>query len=301
MGGMIVVVSGASGLVGSALVPYLRGVGHRVRCLVRPGAHAAPDDIPWDPARGRLEASALSGCDAVVHLAGENIAARRWSDEQRRRLRDSRVGPTGLLARALATTPRPPRVLVQASATGYYGDRGDEVLTESSPPGRGFLPGLCVEWEQASAPAAAAGIRVTQVRFGIVLSARGGALHKMLTPFRLGIGGPVGSGRQYWPWIAIDDAVGIVARALEDESLRGPVNAVSPRTVTCREFTSALGRALRRPAILPLPAFALRLALGDMAALLLESVRATPDRLQQSGYRFGHADLDDALRHALTH
>ncbi|HET8948738.1 MAG TPA: TIGR01777 family oxidoreductase [Candidatus Polarisedimenticolia bacterium] len=296
---MIVVVSGASGLVGAALVPSLRGVGHRVRRLVRPGGKAAPDDIPWDPARGRLEASALSGCDAVVHLAGENIAARRWSDEQRKRLHDSRVGPTALLARALAEAPRPPRVLVQASATGYYGDRGDELLTESSPPGRGFLPSLCVAWEQASAPAAAAGIRVVHVRFGIVLSARGGALRKMLTPFRLGIGGPVGSGRQFWPWIEIEDAVWIVARALEDESLRGPLNAVSPHTVTCREFTSALGHALRRPAVIPLPAFALRLALGDMATLLLESVRAVPERLVQAGYRFRHPDPDDALRHAL--
>ncbi|HEV8198654.1 MAG TPA: TIGR01777 family oxidoreductase [Candidatus Polarisedimenticolia bacterium] len=297
---MNIVVSGANGLVGSALVPSLRGVGHRVRRLVRPGGHASPDDIPWDPGRGRLEAAALSRCDAVVHLAGENIAARRWSDDQRRRLRDSRVGPTHLLARAMAAAPDPPRVLVQASATGYYGDRGDELLTESSPPGRGFLPGLCVEWEQASAPAAAAGIRVVHVRFGIVLSARGGALHKMLTPFRLGLGGPVGSGRQFWPWIEIDDAVGIVGRALEDESLRGPVNAVSPRPVTCREFTSGLGRALRRPAVIPLPAFALRLALGDMATLLLESVRTVPERLQQAGYRFQHPDLDDALRHALT-
>jgi uncharacterized protein (TIGR01777 family) len=297
---VIIVVSGASGLVGSALVPSLRAVGHRVRCLVRPGGRATPDDIPWDPARGRLEGAALSGCDAVVHLAGENIGARRWSDEQRRRLRDSRIGPTGLLARALAGAPRPPRVLVQASATGYYGDRGDEMLTESSPPGRGFLPSLCVEWEQASAPAAAAAIRVVHVRFGIVLSARGGALRKMLTPFRLGIGGPVGSGQQYWPWIGIEDAVGIVARALEDESLRGPLNAVSPRPTTCREFTRALGHALRRPAVIPLPAIALRLALGDMATLLLESVRAVPERLQQGGYKFRHPDLDDALRSALT-
>jgi len=296
---VIVLVSGASGLVGSALVPVLRAAGHTVRRLVRPGRPAGSDEIPWDSGRGGLEPSALAGCEAVVHLAGENIAARRWSDAQKKRLRDSRVGPSARLAAVLAAMPVRPRVLVQASAVGYYGDRGDEILTESSPPGRGFLPSLCLGWEQASAAATAAGIRVVHPRFGIILSPRGGALAKMLPPFRLGVGGVVGSGRQYWPWLALDDAVGIVERALADESLRGTVNAVAPQPATNREFTATLARVLRRPAVMPLPAFALRLALGEMGSLLLESARAVPQRLQEIGYRYLYPNLDAALRHLL--
>jgi uncharacterized protein (TIGR01777 family) len=296
---VIVLVSGASGLVGSALVPALRAAGHSVRRLVRPGRAAGPEDISWDPENGGLDPATLAGCDAVVHLAGENIAARRWSEAQKRRLRDSRVGPSARLAAALAAMPDRPRVLVQASAVGFYGDRGDEILTESSPPGRGFLPSLCLEWEQASAAAAAAGIRVVHPRFGIILSPRGGALAKMLPPFRLGIGGVVGSGGQYWPWLALDDAVGIVERALADESLRGTVNAVVPQPATNREFTATLARVLRRPAVIPLPAFALRLALGEMGSLLLESARVVPQRLREVGYRHRYPDLDEALRHLL--
>jgi uncharacterized protein (TIGR01777 family) len=296
---VIVVVSGASGLVGSALVPALRAAGHSVRRLVRPGRAAGPDDIPWDPERGGVDPAGLAGCDAVVHLAGENIAARRWSDAQKKRLRDSRVGPSARLAAALAAMPQRPSVLVQASAVGYYGNRGDEILTDSSPPGRGFLPSLCLEWEQAAAAAAAAGIRVVHPRFGIILSPRGGALAKMLPPFRFGVGGVVGSGRQYWPWLALDDAVGIVERALADESLRGTVNAVVPQPATNREFTATLARVLRRPAVMPLPAFALRLALGEMGSLLLESARVVPQRLQEVGYRHQYPDLEEALRHLL--
>ena len=297
---MIVAVSGSSGLVGSSLVPTLRAGGHTVRRLLRPCADAGADDIPWDPARGHIDPGRLAGCEAVVHLAGENIAARRWSPDQKRRLRESRVPATALLATALASLPRPPRVLVQASAIGYYGDRGDEILTEESPPGTTFLPALCQDWESASDPARRAGIRVVCTRFGIILSARGGALRKMLTPFRLGIGGVVGSGRQYWPWLAIDDAVGIVEHALADTGLDGPVNAVAPEPATNREFTRALGRVLGRPTVMPLPAFALRLALGEMGSLLLESARVVPERLRRDGYRWRHPDLDGALRHALA-
>jgi len=295
---VIVLVSGASGLVGSQLVRSLQSAGHRVLRLVRPGRPTGSDDIRWDP-EGPLDPAALAGVEAVVHLAGENIAARRWSDEQRKRLRDSRVGPSMRLAETLAGLQPRPRVLVQAAAVGYYGDRGDEVLTESSPPGRGFLPSLCVEWEQASAAAAAAGIRVVHPRFGIVLSPRGGALGKMLTPFRLGVGGVVGSGRQFWPWLAVDDAVGIIERAIQDEALRGPVNAVVPEPATNREFTAALAKVLHRPSFMPLPAFALRLALGDMASLLLESVRAVPQRLAGIGYHHRFPTLEPALRHLL--
>jgi uncharacterized protein (TIGR01777 family) len=307
---VIVAVSGSSGLVGTALVASLYAGGHEVHRLVRPSASpgaaaespagAGRADIPWDPGRGRLDPAHLAGCDAVVHLAGENIAARPWSHAQKKLLRDSRVPATAILASALASLPHPPRVLVQASAIGYYGDRGDEILTETSPPGTGFLPEMCRTWENAAAPARAAGIRVVCARFGIILSARGGALRKMLTPFRLGIGGVVGSGRQYWPWLEIDDAVGIVEHALGDTSLDGPVNAVAPAPATNREFTAALGRALHRPAVMPLPAFALRLALGEMSSLLLESARVIPERLRQAGYRWRHPDLDEALRHAVA-
>src|SRR5262245_8893612 len=296
---MIVAVSGSSGLVGSALVPSLRAQGHAVRRLVRPhSAHSG--EIAWDPEHGRLDAADLSGCDAVVHLAGANIAAGRWSAARKKRLRDSRVAATTLLASTLARLPRRPAVLVQASAIGYYGDRGEEILTEASPPGRGFLPDLCVEWEQASAPARQAGLRVVPLRFGIILSGRGGALKKMLLPFRLGIGGVVGDGLQYWPWLALEDAVGLIERAITDASLDGPVNAVAPKPATNIEFTSSLARVLRRPAIVPLPAFALRLALGEMGSLLLESARVVPERLRQTGYRYRRPELDDALRHAMA-
>jgi uncharacterized protein (TIGR01777 family) len=297
---VVVAVSGSSGLVGSALVPALRAGGHTVRRLLRPGARGSGDDIPWDPQGGRIDPAGLAGCDAVVHLAGENIAARRWSPAQKELLRASRVPATALLATTLASLPRPPRVLVQASAIGYYGDRGDEILTEESPHGASFLPALCRDWEDASAPARRAGIRVVCTRFGIILSARGGALRKMLTPFRLGIGGVVGSGRQYWPWLALDDAVGIVERSLGDAGLDGPVNAVAPEPATNRAFTKALGRALHRPTVMPLPAFALRLALGEMGSLLLESARVVPERLQKAGYRWRLPRLDEALRHAVA-
>jgi uncharacterized protein (TIGR01777 family) len=296
-GSRVVAVSGSHGLVGSALVPFLTTGGHRVVRLVR---EAAADAVRWDPATGLQDPAGLVGVDAVVHLAGENIAARRWTDAQKDAIRRSRVEGTRRLCEALAALPRPPRVLVAASATGFYGDRGDERLTEESAAGTGFLAEVCREWEAATEPAERAGIRVVHLRFGMILSPRGGALAKMLVPFKLGAGGPMGSGRQFVSWIAIDDAIGAVLHALVTDDLRGPVNAVAPSPVTNAEFTRRLARVLRRPALVRLPAFAARLAFGEMAdALLLASARVVPARLQSAGYRFRFVDLEATLRHLL--
>jgi len=293
-------MTGSHGMVGSALVPALTAREHRVSRLVR----ASPSDsseIAWNPEAGRLELASLSSVEAVVHLAGENIAAKRWSEEQKARIRDSRVKGTSLLAETIAGLDPPPRVLISASAIGYYGDRGEEIVVEESPPGKGFLPEVCQAWESAAAPAIRKGIRVVFLRFGVILSPAGGALQKMLPPFRMGAGGPLGDGRQYMSWIALDDAVGVILHALDNTALRGPVNTVSPRPVTNSEFTRTLGRVLHRPAILPMPAFAARLAFGELAdALLLSSCRVEPQRLLASNYPYRHADLDAALRHLLS-
>ena len=298
-----VAVTGASGLVGSALVTGLTSAGHRVVRVVR-GAGAASVAgqrlARWDPESGALEPSALAGADAVVHLAGESVAGGRWTEAKKRRIRSSRVDVTRRLAEALLRLERPPRLLVSASAVGYYGDRGSEILREDSSPGPGFLAEVCREWEAATDPAARAGIRVVRLRIGMVLSRRGGALGAMLTPFRLGAGGPVGSGVQWVSWIAIDDLVGAILHALATESLAGPVNAVAPEPVTNRELARTLGRVLRRPALLPLPAVAARLLFGQMAdELLLASARVEPARLRATGFTFRHARLEDALRHEL--
>lgn len=294
-----IAVSGATGLIGSAVVERLRRDGHTVHRLVRSRARAQAGDVWWDPDSDTLDAAALEGVDAVVHLAGENVAE-RWTPAKRRAILDSRVRGTGLVARTLAGMQRPPRVLVQASATGIYGDRGDEPLDESAAPGAGFLAGVCQAWEAASAPAEQAGIRVVRLRFGVVLTARGGMLQRLLPPFRLGLGGPVGSGRQWLPWIEIYDAVGVVLRAIGDERLRGAVNAVAG-SVRNEDFTTALGRAVHRPAVVPVPAFALRLAFGQMAdEALLAGQRVEPRTLQDIGYPFAHPALDDALRAALA-
>jgi uncharacterized protein (TIGR01777 family) len=296
---MHVVVSGSRGLVGSALVPFLTTGGHRVTRLVR-GMAAGPDETAWDPARGLVDASRLDGVDAVVHLAGENIAAGRWTPARKAEIRRSRVDGTRNLCEVLARLPRPPKVLASASAIGFYGDRGAETLTEESAPGTGFLTDVCREWEAATEPASRAGIRVVNLRFGMVLSPRGGALQKLLLPFRLGMGGRLGDGRQFTSWIALDDAIGAIHHALCEESVRGPVNAVAPEPVSNAEFTRTLARVLRRPTLLPVPAFAARLAFGEMAdALLLAGARALPARLQASGYRFRFPDLESALRHLL--
>ena len=296
---MNVLVTGSSGLIGTALVPALEGDGHQVRRLRRAPA-AGPDATAWNPADGTFAPGALDGVDAVVHLAGENIAGGRWTAARKARIRDSRVDGTQRLCAALAALDTPPRVLVAASAIGYYGDRGDELLDEAASPGIGFLPEVSRAWEAAAAPARDAGIRVVHLRIGIVLSPDGGALGQMLLPFKLGVGGVLGSGDQYMSWVSIDDVVGIVRHALADEALSGPVNAVAPQAVTNREFTRALGAVLRRPTILPAPAFALRIALGEMAdALLLASTRVDPAALGATAFEFQHPELDGALRHVL--
>lgn len=301
---MKIIVTGASGLVGSALVPTLIAGGHQVTALVRRASrHRPPADVTeveWDPAGGQLDAARLVGHDAAVHLAGEPIAAGRWTDAKKRRIRESRVQSTRLLAETLARLQTRPRVLVCASAIGYYGSRGAEVLIEESAPGNDFLAEVCRAWEAAAEPARAADIRTVHLRFGVVLSKEGGALAQMLTPFQLGIGGQIGSGKQYMSWLALDDAVGMIEFALNAESFAGAVNAVAPQPVTNREFTQTLGRVLGRPTFLPMPAFALRLALGEMAdALLLASARVEPTRLAAAGYEFKYPQLEGALRHVL--
>lgn len=296
---MKVLVTGSSGLVGSALGTFLTTGGHAVVRLVR-RRPAGPSEVPWDPARGEVDRAALEGLDGVVHLAGESIAEGRWSPAKKARLRESRVGTTRLLVDALTGLTRKPGVLVAASAVGCYGDRGDEVMTEKSAPAADFLGQLCQDWEAATKPAAEKGIRVVNLRIGVVLSPAGGALAKMLLPFKMGAGGKIGSGRQYMSWIALDDLVGVVHHALVTGSLSGPVNAVAPEAVTNGQFTKALGRVLSRPTIAPLPAFAARLAFGEMAdALLLASTRVAPERLLASGYRFRYPELEGALRHLL--
>jgi hypothetical protein len=293
-----VLVSGASGLIGRVLVRSLRSQGHQVRCLRR--GRADGDDLAWDPEAGALDPGALEGLDAVVHLAGEHIAGGRWTRTRKARILSSRVQGTRLLSEKLAGLSHPPQVLVCASAVGYYGDRGAEELSEDSPPGRGFLAEVCRAWEGAADPARAAGIRAVHLRFGMVLSAQGGALPRMLPPFRLGLGGRLGSGVQWMSWIHLEDAVAAIGHVLERENLGGPFNAVSPSPCANAEFTRTLGRVLRRPALIPVPAWALRLALGEMAReLLLSSARALPSRLLESGFRFEHPELEAALRHLL--
>lgn len=295
---MRIAITGASGLVGSALVDLCRASGHEVFPAARMPAGRAP--LVWDPEAGLLEPGRWEAYDAVVHLAGENIAARRWDARQKARIRASRVEGTRRLCEGLARLEKPPRVLACASAVGFYGNRGDELLDESSPPGRGFLAEVCQEWEGAAEPARQAGIRVVHLRFGIVLSARGGALARMLLPFRLGLGGPIGSGRQWMSWIALDDAAGAIVHVLNAEGVCGPVNLVSPRPVTNRDFARTLARVLRRPAWLFLPAPVARLALGEMADdMLLASTRTVPRVLVETGYRFAHAELEPALAHLL--
>ena len=303
---MRILVSGARGLVGSALVPLLAAGGHRVVRLVRTESADAQtsvrDDaaVVWDPQAGDVRPDAFEGFDAVIHLAGENIASGRWTDGLKRRIRDSRVVGTRRLCEVLAQCAQLPKVFLCASAIGYYGDRGDQVLTEQSAPGAGFLADVCCEWEAAMEPLATAGPRIVRLRIGVVLSPDGGALKKMLLPFRLGLGGVIGDGTQYLSWIALDDVVGAIRHALETDSVSGPVNVVSLEPATNRDYTHTLGKVLARPTVLPLPAFAARLALGEAAdALLLASTRVEPARLTQTGYTFRYPTLEGALRHLL--
>ncbi|MEE8109621.1 MAG: TIGR01777 family oxidoreductase [bacterium] len=297
---MKILVSGASGLVGSALVPALIAGGHSVVRLVRSAPKNGADEVMWDPAAGTLDASSVEGVNAAVHLSGENIGEGRWTPRKKTIIRDSRVKSTRLLAETLARLGRPPGVLVCASAVGYYGDRGEEVLREESPAGTGFLADTCREWESAAEPAVQKGIRVVHLRSGIVLSPKGGALAKMLPPFKMGLGGKLGSGRQYMSWISLDDMIGVIIHGIETEALSGPVNVVAPQSVTNLEFTKTLGQVLSRPTPFALPAFMVRLAFGEMAdAALLASTRVVPARLQNSGYAFLHTELKGALRHVL--
>jgi uncharacterized protein (TIGR01777 family) len=295
---MRISVTGSSGLIGSSLVPLLTAEGHEVARVSRSSTVGA---WRWDPVAGHVEPGAVNGMDAVVHLAGESIAGGRWSEARKARIRASRVRGTRVVAEAVARAEPRPKALLCASAIGFYGDRGDEILTEASAPGHGFLSEVSREWEEACAPAREVGVRVVNLRFGIVLSPAGGALAKMLLPFRLGAGGVVGSGKQWWSWVALDDAVGAIRHALVTSGLAGPVNVTSPFPVTNAEFTRTLGRVLARPTLVPLPAFAARLALGEMAdALLLASARLVPERLRQTGYVFRCPELEGALRRLLA-
>jgi uncharacterized protein len=296
---MRIAVTGSRGLVGSALVSRLAAGGHRPIRLVR-GEARGDSEVSWDPAGGLRDPGRLDGVDGVVHLAGETIAAGRWSPERKAAIRRSRVEGTRHLSESLACLTHPPGVLVAASAVGYYGDRGEEVLREDSPLGRGFLAEVCREWEAAAEPAGRAGIRLVHPRFGMILSPAGGALKRMLLPFRLGLGGAIGTGRQFMSWIALDDAVGAILHILSCEALQGPVNVVAPTAVTNREFTRVLARTLSRPAVATLPAAALRIVFGEMAEeLLLASARVLPARLQDSGYAFRFPELTGALQHLL--
>ena len=296
---MRVLLSGSRGLIGQALIPYLTAGGHEVLPLVRSRSPMGSGMVSWDPLAGTIQTDRLESFDAVIHLAGESVAG-RWTAGKKARILDSRAKGTRLLSESLAQVKNPPKVLVSASAVGYYGDRGDETVNEASIAGSQFLSEVSAAWEAATEPAARAGIRVVNLRIGFVLSAAGGGLARMLFPFQVGAGGRVGSGRQYLSWIAIDDVLGAVAHALASNALRGPVNAVAPNPVTNFEFTKTLGRVLRRPTVFPLPAFVARLAFGEMAdELLLASTRVEPSRLLRTGYQFRFPQLEPALRHVL--
>jgi len=296
---MKTLISGSHGLVGTALIQALESEGHDIFRLVRYAPHSETE-IEWSPDRYSIALARLEGFDAVVHLAGESIAEGRWTDEKKTQISESRVKGTRLLGDALANLTNPPQTFVCASAIGYYGDRGDELLTEASAPGNDFLSGVCVEWESATALASKKGIRVVNCRFGIILDAKGGALKKMLPPFRMGVGGKIGSGKQWMSWIALDDVVGGIKFALANDSIRGPVNFVTPAPVTNADFTKTLGKILSRPTIFPIPAFGVRLMFGEMAdALLLSSQRVQPQQLQSNEFEFLYPDLQGALQHAL--
>lgn len=301
---MKILVTGSTGLIGSTLVPLLTGQGHAVTKLLRPSSNtstSADAIIQWDPQAGKIDANRLEGFDAVVHLAGENLASGRWTERKKVELRDSRINGTLLLSGALAKLKSPPRVLVCASAVGYYGNSGDQALTEDASKGSGFLADLCQDWEAATRKATAAGIRVVNLRIGVVLSPTGGALAKMLLPFQLGVGGELGSGNQYLSWITIDDVVGAILHVIEDNTLSGPVNATAPKAVTNREFTCSLGKVLSRPTFVPVPEFGLRMLFGEMAdQCLLSGQNVLPAKLERSGYKFQQTEIEPALRYVLA-
>lgn len=297
---MKVLISGATGLVGFALYESLRRQGHEIVRLVRSVGDASGSDIVWDPLTGQAEISRFEGFDGVVHLAGDNIASGRWNEKKKIRIRESRVRGTINLTKILSKLERPPKVFVTASAIGYYGNRGEEILDEQSSVGKGFLSEVCQEWEAASAPAAQKGIRTVNLRIGVILSPLGGALKTMLLPFKLGMGGILGSGEQYMSWVALDDVIGIIEKVMAEPTISGPLNAVAPGAVTNKDFTAVLGDVLVRPTLFPMPAFAARLAFGEMAdALLLSSTRVTPKKLLASGYKFRFSELKGYLEKVL--
>lgn len=298
---MKIFISGATGLIGSTLLTDLGAARHQVHRLVRKREQAVGGDVYWNPATGELDAAALADADAIFNLAGESIAAGRWTAKKKQAIQNSRINGTRTIAEAVSKPNGHPKILINASAVGYYGDRGDELLDEASSRGSGdFLSGVCREWETATEPARQAGARVVLARFGVVLSGQGGALQKMLLPFRLGLGGKIGSGRQFMSWIGLDDAVDTLIECLANDKLCGPVNVVSPNPVTNHQFTKALGRVLRRPTIFPLPAPIARVALGQMAdELLLASQRVEPRKLLDTGYLFRYPEIEAALRRAL--
>ena len=294
---MNVLISGATGLIGSSLSEELSRGGHHITRLTR--SPRGPGDVRWDPDAGTIDGS-LEGHDAVVHLAGESIAEGRWTPSRREGIMQSRKKGTRLLAQSVAGLASPPGVMVSASAVGYYGDRGNEVLREDSSPGSDFLAEVCKAWEAAADPARETGVRVVHPRFGIVLSPEGGALGTTLPLFKLGLGGRIGSGRQWWSWVAFDDVIGAIVHGLTDDSVEGPVNVGSPNPMPNAEYTKMLGKVLNRPTFFPAPAPALRIAIGGIAdALLLASQRMQPAKLQETGYRFRYPELEEALRHLL--
>ncbi|GAA3065456.1 TIGR01777 family oxidoreductase [Streptomyces glomeratus] len=293
-----IAVAGASGLIGSALVRSLTADGHEVVRLVRRAARGE-EEVCWDPEGQYIDAAGLVGCDAVVNLAGAGIGDHRWTDAYKRTLRDSRVLGTAALAEAVASLPDPPRVFVSGSAIGFYGDTGDRVVDEQAPPGDGFLPSLCVEWEDAAAPAQEAGVRTVFARTGLVVARGGGAWGRLFPLFRAGLGGRMGNGSQYWSYISLHDEVAALRHLIDREDLSGPFNLTAPQPLTNREITEAMGRVLRRPTLFPVPAPALRLALGGMSGDVLGSARVVPKRLLESGFSFAFPRIEEALRAAL--
>ncbi|MEU8866355.1 TIGR01777 family oxidoreductase [Streptomyces umbrinus] len=290
-----IAVAGASGLIGSALVRSLTADGHEVVRLVR-RTPRAKDEVEWDPERQYVDAAGLVGCDAVVNLAGAGIGDHRWTDEYKRRIRDSRLLGTAALAEAVASLDRPPRVFLNGSAMGIYGDTGDRAVDESAPPAIGFLPSLCVEWEEAAAPAEEAGVRTVFARTGLVVAAKGGAWGRLFPLFKAGLGGRMGNGRQYWSFIALHDHVAALRFLIDSESLSGPFNLTAPEPLTNREITAAMGRALHRPTVFAVPAPVLKLVLGEMAQEVLGSQRVVPTRLLESGFTFAFPGIEEAIR-----
>lgn len=295
---MKILVAGSSGLIGAALVQRLVDDGNDVLRLVRREASGA-DEAQWDPVAGSIDAATLEGVEAVVHLGGASIAGKRWNAAYKREIRDSRINSTRLLSETIARLQPKPAAFLCASALGYYADRADEILTENSPKGEGFLADVTAEWESATVPASEAGIRVCNMRIGVVLSKTGELPRSMLTPFKLGLGGKLGNGRQYMSWVHLDDVVGAFIHALNTSSLSGPVNIAAPNPVTNAEFTRALAKALSRPAIFTVPGFALRIAMGEMAQFALGSARLYPLRIIESGFKFRWDDVESALRDIL--